>query len=132
MRSIALAVAVFWLPYTCTRCLEIPAGPEGAASVDCLAGHHGTESQSDHHRTAAADHGRSHDRSAADTCCVWTGKSAVAPASAPTLLDSGTAVAIMPAARPPVVGLAAWDRSRHVVPLAHAPPIYIRNAALLI
>lgn len=140
-RPLAVALLVAWLPYATTRCLENPAGPNGAAgSVNCIFGHHqGAEPHDHHHAAAHSDSaagdehgGKGHDHSTTDTCCTFTGKSAVTLTSAPTTPNVSAAVACMVSADIPQPVVQGACPVRQAVPLAHAPPTYLLNAALLI
>jgi hypothetical protein len=143
VQTVALVVVVAWLPYASTRCLEAP-GPHGATeSVNCIFGHHGAaEPHSDRH-DAAARHPHRHDAASAhrqagsghdhDTCCTRTGKFAVTLTSTPPPPDPSAAVALIARAELMQLPIAPFlDRRRCLVPLAHAPPVYLRNASLLI
>lgn len=150
---VATVLAMVWLPYAGTRCLENPAGPPGAAgSVNCIFGHHAEHRPADgHHHSpahrvggdptiaepvhdhghASADTGRRRDHRRDDTCCNLTGKYSVIPS-------------VSAASGPPVAVASAWNSSswhrplahypeqRALAPVAHSPPIYLRNATLLI
>jgi hypothetical protein len=150
---VATVLAMVWLPFAGTRCLENPAGPSGAAgSVNCIFGHHeahgssaghhhgeahgvggdpSTAEPAQDHAHASGDAGRHHDHRQDDTCCTQTGKRSVIP-SASAGSEPPVAVAAMwlwRAARPP---LAHHPERRVFAPVAHSPPIYLRNATLLI
>lgn len=131
---VATVVALVWLPYAGTRCLENPSGPSGAeGSVNCIFHHESHGSAAGHHHDdggpgAAAGH---HDHHRDDTCCTQTGKRSVIPSTSggsepPGVLGGGW--------------LASWyrpQRADHLepsapVPVAHSPPLYLRNASLLI
>lgn len=145
---IAVAVVVAWLPYACTRCLETSGGQHGAGgSADCVFGHpaaaashpdhHDRADTHPHHGHSAAqpEHGgKGHDHSPIDTCCELTGKYAVTLTSVPGLSDPwGTMVTVIAAAGMPGLRVAPFAyRVPCALPLAHGPPVYLRNAALLI
>lgn len=150
-RAIATVLAMVSLPYAGTRCIENPVGPRGSAgSVDF--GHHESHPSSsghhDHdtdgvggnrraaqptkgHAHASGDAGMHDDHYPDDTCCTQTGKGSVIP-SAYAGSKPPPAVAVMglwSAARPQ---LAEHPEQRTPRPVAHSPPIYLRNATLLI
>ena len=149
----ALVVALVWLPYAGRHCLENPIGPGAAGSVNCIFGHHAAHpSSSGHHHGeahgvgghtndagpardhghASGDAGRHHDHHQDDTCCTQTGKRSVIPStsagSEPPLLAVVQAWP-MSSIRPPLAG---QPEQRALAPVAHSPPIYLRNATLLI
>ena len=142
--AVALVVALVWLPYASTRCLERigPHGDEGAEN--CVFGHYAGDASGPHRHedaatrvhngadAAAQEHSHKGPDHSADTCCTWTGKFAVTLTAAPTAPDCAGTVAL--SAMPGVLwaGTAYADYVRRAVPLAHGPPIFIRNAALLI
>lgn len=150
----ATVLAVVWLPYAGTRCLENPAGPRGSAgSVNCIFGHHEPHrSSSGHHHGevhtvgghahaaepggdrnhghASGNAGR-HDQGRDETCCTQTGKRSVIPSTHAGSEPPVAIAALWPARsyRPPLAG---HPDQRALAPVAHSPPIYLRNASLLI
>lgn len=157
-RTIATVLAMVWLPYAGTRCIESPVGPRGSAgSVDF--GHHESHpSSSGHHDSStghhdhdthgiggnarasqpikgdvhtSADAGRHEGQPPGDTCCTQTGKGSVIP-STPAGSEPPRAVAVMGLYRAARPQRADHPDQRTLRPVAHSPPIYLRNATLLI
>jgi hypothetical protein len=147
---VATVIALVWLPYAGTRCLENPGGPSD--SVNCIFHHHESHTPGGDHHDAAPGVGgytgkgepsqdrvrrggqsaaRHHDHHRDDTCCTRTGKRSVIPSA---FAGAGPSAVVGPA------WLVASNRpapADHVVahalaPVAHSPPIYLRNATLLI
>lgn len=132
-RGIYVLVAITWLPYIATRCIE-----SSATGKDCdlvrqgMRADHGGD---DHHHPpppgSASDHDHPHKGTPHRTCCELTGKCDVRTTpfvsfAAPTVV---TAVALVLHAPPP---LPCQAQHRPPVAVAHAPPIYLRHATLLI
>ena len=149
LRSIvAVAVAIVWLPFQGTRCYQGPAG-----STNCIFGHHEAHESSadhhhghahgiggsagtgepvqDHHAAASGDAGKRHGHQRDDTCCTQTGKCSVIPSAAfgPEPLVAVAAVGSPTSYLPALVG---HPERCTLAPVAHSPPIYLRNATLLI
>jgi len=120
--------------------------------VNCIFGHHESHASSsdDHHHDthnvgtngnpaeptqghahASGDADRHHDQHHDDTCCTLTGKRSVIP-SAPAGSEPPLAVAVMGFWRADHPQRANHPEQRTLIPVAHSPPIYLRNAALLI
>ena len=130
-RALVVTLAVAWLPYITTRCIDPVSCPtEHARQHDDHSdhGHHG-------HSGIASERG-THDETPAETpirtCCDLTGKlnvlvSAGTPSITPVLFSS-----TLPTS-------AVWEFLHHqsprrdlVPPAAHGPPAYLRNHILLI
>lgn len=133
-QGIPLVLAVTWLPYITTRCVENPFTHAGCGMLATAHRHsegHHSHAPSHDSVTPMHQHHESPD-SPARTCCELTGKCNIKAASPGPSIDPPTLLTTLPAiARLPVTGA---HELAHVpsFALAHGPPTYLRNATLRI
>jgi hypothetical protein len=136
-RLLPVVLAITWLPYVATRCMQGPATHAGChifpGAVHAEDGHAATHS---HAGSSPVKHARGphHRHAPVHTCCDLTGKCnvrVVSHSQAPPLDAPASVVALSPAvtvALPALSSLAVCDISR----VAHSPPTYLCNATLLL
>ena len=131
-------VAAAWLPYSATRCLATPDGGHvdcglfgSEARHDPSAHHQDDKDRQEHHAHTETDSDHRHPPDQPATCCEISGKEHVVNArAAPWSPAPLSALVLFPErAGCRVVHSAP---SRPSAPFANAPPIFLRNAALLI
>lgn len=129
-RAVVLLLALTWLPYVSTRCLADAHGGCGmmAMSHESPAAH---PTDSDHSGSATHDHSEHHS-TPARTCCELTGKCDVAISATISTVDAAPVVAIVPAITRAPVRSEPERLGDPIRTLAHAPPLYLRNATLRI
>lgn len=124
-RAIVALLAIAWLPFVTTLCLDAEACDYPAAG-----GHHG-DHESHHHGIDTPSHHQEHSDAPASTCCELTGKRAVALTAQPGLMAAPSAAVSLVSALPAICSVAGSMLSPAVV-RAHGPPTYLRNASLRI
>ncbi len=139
-RTIVGILAVAWVPYILTRCVE-GIGHEGcpvsaAAHEETSSQHHHGDSSEHHHARRgvlpAAHQTDDHEHPSERVCCDLTGKSAFVKSAPPSTAAPavvlvtlyGSATALIPPEGP-------RSKSRAAAPTHHPPP-YLRFATLLI
>ena len=129
-----LVLAVTWLPYTALRCVEDPLTHAGC-SVLVLALQMRSSNHDAHQHSDAATHPEHGTRKHGmpRTCCDITGKCDVemTAGSAPTGPLAPAIATTWPFAEP-IAPRAQTPHGCQTTPVAHAPPIFLRNATLLI
>src|SRR5512143_3746521 len=132
-RAITVALAVAWLPYIATRCVENPATHTGCRILPDAPYTHAAEAPAhSHHRMAVGQHNHQPRRAPGQTCCDLTGKCNIKVTPSTPSLAPVQLMATLPAA---IHAFAQHAESlpQHAAPaFAHAPPTYLRNVTLLI
>jgi hypothetical protein len=131
-RAIAFVLAVAWLPYIATRCIENPLTHHCSVLPAAAHAHAGETHEPSHHGMASAHDDQHHKTAPAHTCCDLTGKCNMKLAAATPSFVPIHLVAILPLAVDASVPYAELPPQRDAAALAHAPPTYLRNATLLI
>jgi hypothetical protein len=126
-RAIIVILAVTWLPYITTRCVENPITHVGCPFFPG-AMHAATHSDAQSPQRQHAQH-----HAPGHSCCDLTGKCNVRVAASPQAFDPPTFAVALPAAPHPIVVTALCsDQRSNVAYVAHSPPAYLRNATLLL
>ena len=132
-RAITAALAVAWLPYIATRCVENPATHAGCRVLPDTSYTHAAEASAhSRHRMAAGRHEHQHSRAPGHTCCDLTGKCNIKVTPGTPSLAPVQMMATLPAATQVSAPHAESLPHRAAPAVAHAPPTYLRNLTLLI
>jgi hypothetical protein len=118
-RLIPAILAITWLPYISTRCVENPATHAGCHMFPGAV-------------HAAQEHGEHHRHAPVHTCCDLTGKCNVRVVPEVPQLDAPALVATLPLAVAVVVPVLSSPTFCDISLVAHSPPTYLCNATLLL
>jgi hypothetical protein len=130
-RVIPFVLAVAWLPYVATRCVENPVTHVGCGMLPAAYAHTGDAGGHSQHGMASQP-GHHHNHAPAHTCCDLTGKCNIKITPSTASLDPLQLVALAPVTPDRVVPHADCSRRQATPTLAHAPPIYLRDLTLLV
>jgi hypothetical protein len=133
-QAISLLLAITWLPYTATRCVENPFTHDGcgmlATAHEHPEGHHSHAASHDGVTPTHQHHDGQH--SPVRTCCELTGKCNIKVTAPVPSIDPPALLAVLPAVARVPAPTAYELQCGPTRALAHGPPTYLRNAVLRI
>ena len=134
-RAIVTTLALAWLPYITTRCIDPAKCPTEHTHLNQQQEQHRHGDRVHDHGDAPGHHGTHHETptpsTPAQACCDLTGKFNIvsaegAPSVTPVFSSAPLAVPVVPER------LSRQPRGDFVAHTAHGPPTYLRNHTLLI
>jgi hypothetical protein len=131
-RVLPAILAITWLPYITTRCVENSATHVGCHILPGAVHAKANAARHSHGRSSIPPHAGQQQRRHAHTCCGVTGKCNVRAVSATPHLDPPVPPATLPLVAAAVVSTRSSYAVRDISLVAHSPPTYLGNVTLLL